>query len=264
MKVAIVIPTRDCRIHYASAMAHSFLIPTAPPELQAEVGFFVVPGQSNIPRARNQGAAQALHWGAKKIWFIDDDISHAYQDFWRITARPELFIAGLPQRRPADISQLLQKPMILGSFKDSNPVVGPNGLCEALRVPTAYLCLDREVFKKRRVEKTETYEPAHKFELPQLADEVNEFCYGYFSYSSHSDFEFANGHMYGEDYFISNWWREAGGKVWVDPDVRLGHHSELFNFNLSLRDILNAREENPDQVAPAKPRKRVKAERKAA
>lgn len=234
MKVAICTPCRSGMVHMhymLSLLATASSVPKG-----IEFVFLPLPGQTNVPRARNQLAANAVKAGAKKIWFIDDDISWKPEDFWRITQRPELFIAGLPQKRPGDLRQLMQTPMLMGRFPENKiPTPNANGLVKADDVPTAFLCLDTKVFEVLRENGM-----AERLHFPQEPDDANEHAYSYFNYSYEADYGVDRMCMQGEDYFFSAQWRKAGKTVWVDPNVRLGHWEGLLGFDLSYQDVVRS------------------------
>ncbi len=192
-----------------------------------------LPGESLITRARNVIVAMFMakpHYDP--LLFIDGDISWNAEDVLRLLAAtqafPEIEVAGgiypkkcLPPEFPLNFMP--------GADRGLNQHL-ETGYIEIKDAPTGFLMVRRSAIAKMMA----AY-PERKcyFRLPSEApaDEV-ELEYDLFSCF------IDNGRYVSEDFGFSRLWQRIGGKVWMDPAIKLGHHGEYeYRAEISSRLI---------------------------
>ncbi len=193
------------------------------------VAFEFVVGNSNVARARNELVAKFLASPATDLLFADDDME------WR----PEAVLNLLAS----------DKPLIgaVGRMRCDGPNSDPAVWCcrwfpsetgaleqdetGAVSVPgfgAALMLVNRAVF--------DAMIAAHpEWKRPGAHDWPEEIRARY-----HEFFRFNEGEKeMGEDYVFCDRWRALGGKVWIRPDVLLGHVGS-FTFRGAVEEILTA------------------------
>jgi hypothetical protein len=86
------------------------------------------------------------------------------------------------------------------------------------------MCLTREVFAR-------------------LKDAYPERGYSHYQFEGHAFFHapVVNGRLYGEDTRFCADWTELGGKVWLDPELKLTHHGGSVSYPGHIGEWLKAR-----------------------
>lgn len=236
MKVAIVTPIRSGEVHadWAQSFAQTCL---EFQKLGIACQWFWVAGWANVPRGRNVLTAQALAWGATDIVFIDSDIGWEADDLLSLLFRDEEVVGGAQERRKDDPAKPIKFGVVLHDPTriklDTN-----SGLIDCKGLNTSFLKVKASVFEAMA-------DPAYRFTHPD-ASEGNAKLHQWFRYSL-DDWDGDQRRDRGEDIDFCNEWRKLGGKVWVDPFIRLRHHEGPFCFSGALIDALNAM--NKEEVA---------------
>jgi len=173
-------------------------------------------GNSSIALARNACVANALAGGFDDLVFIDDDMSWDPRDLIRLLSYdvPLVGAAGRVKK---------PEPMFcLETFDGLLPAVGVSGLVEAKAIGTGFLRLRRDCLHRMARAFADT---AYSMRGVDGAAAKNLFML----------FETASGRS--EDYRFCDRWREIGGKVLVDPEIRLSHFGTA-DYAGALSDIL--------------------------
>lgn len=177
-------------------------------------------GNAMIAHCRDLILARFLASDATHLVFIDSDVVFSAESLLQLIDHPVDFLAGIyPQRRdPINYCVL---------WDTSKPELhAQDGLLEVHGVPAGFLRLTRAC-----VERMWAAYPEKQFDdknAPQgyataLFDNIHE------------------GRMYfGEDFSFCKRWRDIGGKVWVDPEIRMGHIGYK-TFDGHLGDYLRGR-----------------------
>ena len=214
MKLFVGIPARDGRICAATAIS---LLQEQALALEAGVGlqFGIVPGCSVLHIARDQVVRDFLKSDGDKLVFVDDDVSWEAGSLLKLAShRVELAGGAYRFKRAVEDYpvQWLPKPELWADPE--------TGLLEVLTLPGGFLCIARSVFERMRAAHPErSYshmgERLHGFfHAPIGASEDTQFCLE---------------------------WREIGGKVWLDPELRLDHHGGVATFEGHIGNWLRGR-----------------------
>lgn len=121
-------------------------------------------------------------------------------------------------------------PVIFDVDEDGRPIVdAENGLISAIRLPTGFMRIRRNVFE------TMIKEVGEQIIVEDLKDPDNPD-----KYYSFFDTPKIGKTKWGEDFHFCNAWRGLGGKVWIEPDITFWHHGfKAFkgNFHDHLRGL---------------------------
>jgi hypothetical protein len=102
---------------------------------------------------------------------------------------------------------------VLDDDKDGFPKVRADGCIKATMVPAGFLKLTREAVNKFMVA------------YPNLM--YGEPCNPHIDIFNHGAYK---GAFWGEDYAFCRNWRDAGGEIWIVPDIDLTHHSKESDY----------------------------------
>lgn len=199
MKLFVAVPAYDRAVHVETA--RSLLNEQSLAQgagLDFQVSF--VPGCSLVTLARNQCVGKFLESDADKLVFVDADVSWDVGALIQLAMHPADFVGGAYRlKQPVEAYPVGWLP---------NPELWTvNGLIEVESLPGGFLCLSRKVFDT-------------------LKEAMPEREYTHYDFTGHAYFDapFLDGRLYGEDSVFCRYWRETGGKVWLDPELSLTHH----------------------------------------
>jgi glycosyltransferase involved in cell wall biosynthesis len=202
MKVVFCIPTmtRPYQQTLDSLKASVPLIEKAGWEhaLVSEIGCPYISG------ARSTMLRKALDSQADVIVFIDHDLSWKPADLVRLVKTEGDVVAGTYRFKKDEEAYM----GVIDDDEDARPKVRDDGAIKATRVPAGFLKVTKEAVNRfMRAYPHMMYGPAY-------APSVDLFNHG-----AH------NGAWWGEDYAFSRNWIDAGGEIWLVPDLDLTHHS---------------------------------------
>lgn len=197
--------------------------------LGVEHDVFFLNNESLISRGRNTCVARFMSlYDFTHMIFIDADTIFEATDVLKFLYSDEDVLTG-----PVPIKKLPIEYNIYPIRDENNNVTTyKDKFLEADSVGTAFMMIKRTVFEKMfkfyPELKYEPYEQSIKF--LQLGDKEKEYlnnCYALFdcglNQSIFSD-EKSNVKRYvGEDYMFCHRWRRIGGKILLDPNVKLNH-----------------------------------------
>lgn len=179
-------------------------------------------GNSMIAHARDLVCAKFLAGEGTDLVFIDSDVTWEPGSLLRLLEHPVDIVAGsYPQRR--DPLAFFVKWI----EEQENLVADPaTGLLEVEGVPAGFLRITRDALTKMVL----------AFPQKRFADRYapSGFAHALFDNIHEGDLYF------GEDYSFCRRWRELGGKVWLDPELKMGHIG-FKTFHGSIGDWLRAR-----------------------
>lgn len=183
-----------------------------------------------LPRVRNATVSEFLASSADDLVMIDDDVAWEAGAIARLLSYPVDVVAGIYPGR-TDPETYVVRWDHSHEFLVADPATG---LLEMEAVPTGFLRLTRSCLERM----VEAY--AHL----EYADEVmggkKSFCL--------FDFELLNGRYWGEDFTFCRRWRDIGGKVWADPEIKFAHvgrrayHGHLGNWLRGRDDFAEAKQ----------------------
>lgn len=201
MRISVGLPLYDGKMDYRIA---GCLLTEIPIALQTgdELNFCMLGGCSDLARGRNQIVHEFLESDADRLVFLDSDITFEPGRLIRIAHFTEDVVGGAyrlkedgPERYPV---AFLQDRKELRANE--------HGLLEVQMVPTGFLSLSRNAFKKFR----EAY-PGRDYQ----SRGVTQYCYFQIPY--------LDGSLYTEDSYFCREWRAIGGQIFMDPELRLTH-----------------------------------------
>ena len=183
--------------------------------------------ESLVTRARNFLAHSFLKTDSTHLLFIDADIEFNYEDIFEMVKKDVDVIGGIYPRKDMDWESISNAVKAGVEPKDlhfySSPLnFNPLNFHEPLEalitdavevrdIPAGFMLIKREVFEKLKpsVEKC-VFRPNEPFK--------GETYYCFFD-TKVEDEEYLS-----EDWYFCRKWREAGGKIYAAPWVRLIHH----------------------------------------
>lgn len=220
-RVAIMTPIRNGTVHHEFA---SSLAATMRSIRDWEMAWFTVTGCSILPDARSMCVAQARAWDADKLVFIDDDISWSVQDFVFLCAHKVKACTGYYVTRRTNETD---PTCITIKFKDDNRVTNADGLIEVSGAGFGFIRFDKEIFDKLETEISPMFDTA----LPQ---EVNNNYADWFPYSLTWDEKHKAFHRAGEDIHFCQRIAAKGYPLYLDPNIKLGHHAGAECFRADI------------------------------
>lgn len=163
-------------------------------------------GCSIITRARNSLVNQFFESDCTELLFIDADINFKHDDVLRIMAlgSDKDIVAGAYPRRAKD-----QKFFTDIYYNENGGVeLTEEGLLRVTRIGTGFMFIRRHVLENMR--------DAHP-EWKYWVDVESKHHFALF------DFAVTEQGYIGEDYLFCDRARELGFKIYIDPDINLGH-----------------------------------------
>lgn len=159
---------------------------------------------AGITGARNTLATSFMDSDFDRLVFLDSDITFEPGALLKLAHMPVDFVGGAYRHKREEESYPIDW------LKKDELWWDENKLLEVAKLPTGFLALSRKVF--------ETIRTAHP-ERSYYQSDNKGFCY--------FQMPFKDGIFYGEDFFFCHEWCETGGKIYLDPEIKLTH----WNFN---------------------------------
>ena len=211
MKIAICTPCYSGEVSCAFADSLITTLTSGPPEITRVWAKHT--GCPDIALARAIVTAQAMAWGADKLFWIDADMSWRPEDFWRMAqAREEIVAAPYPMfTKEIDVNRPVQEQvrMCWRPLDEGEEIRGP--LRSIHGTGLGFACISSEVFESMK-------QTAHKVSRPALSKAENAEMYDYFVHA-HQGEEWC-----GTDFGFWYRARELGYNIWLDQSVSLKHH----------------------------------------
>lgn len=155
----------------------------------------------SVPAAgRNQLVEDFLKSGFDKLFFVDSDVTFELGALLKLAHKPVDVVGGCYRYK----HKTEYYPVTWLDKKELQ--WDENKLLEVAAIPTGFLCLSRNVFEKFK----KAY-PGREY------GHMGKQEYAYFQ------MVFKDGEMHSDDTFFCREWREAGGKVFLDPMLTLTH-----------------------------------------
>jgi hypothetical protein len=189
-----------------------------------KVTIFDESGNAMIGDGRGLMVAKFLESDGTDLVFIDSDVAWEAGALLKLVDQPVDFVAAIyPQRKdPLNFCvQWVQDRAELWSDPET-------GLLEVHGVPAGFMRLSRAM-----LERMVDHYPDTQFYCPEAPNDTVHDLFGAYRIGKIK---------FGEDYSFCRRWRDIGGKVWVDPDIRMGHVGYK-TFLGSLGEWLRARGE---------------------
>lgn len=194
--------------------------------------------ESLISRARNASAAALLHYNADRLLFIDADINFDPEDVFKLIKHDKDVVCGayakkyynsrklsfLAKNNPEAFATDSWKELATDYATEISPTVASdigsyNNLVEVDYAATGFMLIKTNVFKKI-IEKRPDLK--YRNDVDGYSSWGDNF-YDFFSVRVNSE----NSKYESEDYGFCNLWRSLGGKIHVDPTVKLFHMGSI-------------------------------------
>lgn len=166
------------------------------------VTIFDESGNAMIADCRAVIVAQFLASDATDLVFADSDVVWEAGTLLKLVDAPVDFVAAIYPQRKDPINYCV-------AWLEKPDLVAENGLLEVQGVPAGCMRLSRAMLEKM----IEHY-PDTQFHCDAAPNNT-----------AHALFDpYRIGKLkFGEDYAFCRRWRDIGGKVWINPEVKMGH-----------------------------------------
>lgn len=158
-------------------------------------------GGAEIDTARAQIVAEFMASRSSHLVMIDSDVLWQAGGLLRLVDAGVDFVAGVYPHRKDPISF----PLHVLEGSDMRLV---DGLLEVKAVPAGFLCVTRQALEKMI---------AHYADLGFTSSKTDKHCVALFDHVRADDVRLS------EDLSFCHRWREIGGKIWIAPDILMGH-----------------------------------------
>lgn len=211
---------------YTASLASTLLFLA---EQRIRVTFQFVVGSSVIHKARNELCAHFLASDYTDLLFVDDDMQWAPNAVLRLLGSDKPLIGGVGrmrcQKSNADPAVWCWRPL-RGEAGDL--IQDEMGAIEVRGFGAAFMLINRRVF-------ADMVGARPDWKREGAADWPSDLRAHYFEFFTQSERdEFGE---LSEDYGFCHRWRGLGGRVFVDPTVRLGHVG-AFNYAGAVEELL--------------------------
>lgn len=203
MKIFVAIPVYDGKLHVESVRCLF-----SEQHIASGIGDVLtvnfLSSMAGIAHGRNQLASEFMKSDADRMIFLDSDVTFEPGALAKLAHMPADFVGGCYRyKRQEECYPMgwLNDPDSKGLRMDKHGLIEVNGL------PTGFLALSRKVFQTMK----------DRFPERELQEHFGHKMFAYFQ------MPFINGHLHGEDNFFCREWREAGGKIYLDPEIKLTH-----------------------------------------
>lgn len=168
-------------------------------------------GASLITRARNTLAAAFIASDHSHFLFIDSDIEWEPSSVLRLLRSDKDVICGAYPKKKFPVTYTV-------NFKEGSEngvrMCPISGAVEIRDAPTGFLMIRRNAF-----ERLMSAHPELHYDGPNgLTADQDKFVYAFF------ECLIVDGHYLSEDYGFCHRWKQLGGEIWLDPNIRLNHH----------------------------------------
>ena len=170
-----------------------------------------------ISAARATMLRKALDKEPDAIVFIDHDISFQPQDMVKLLNTEGDVIAGTYRYKK-------DEEVYMGIIEDGVnylPITREDGCIKAVSVPAGFLKITPKA-------------------VNTFIEKYPELCYGS-RHKPHIDLFNHGAHEYkwmGEDYMFCKRWIDAGGEVWLVPDLDISHHSNDMAYHGNFHNFM--------------------------
>jgi glycosyltransferase involved in cell wall biosynthesis len=220
VKIFIAIPTFDGKLQHQ--VVGSLLVEQSiAHRLGDEFVTCLLPHCSNLPVGRDQLVSEFLASGCERMFFLDSDITWEPGALIKLAHRPEDFVAGCTRYKNDE------EAYPIGWLPNEFLYANAQGLLEIKMIGTAFMSLSRNVFKIIK-----EFAPGREYET-----------WGE-TYNCFFEQPFLDGQVYGEDAYFCKSWRDAGGKIFLDPEIEITHWKFDRPFVGHIGKWLRARMEN--------------------
>jgi hypothetical protein len=200
-KVWIAIPAYSGQIHLPTM--RSVLTDLLAFQARGDaVTIFDESGNAMIADCRAVIVAQFLASDATDLIFVDSDVVWEAGTLLKLVDAPVDFVAAIYPQRKDPINYAI-------SWLDKPDLIAENGLLEVAGVPAGCMRLSRSM-----LEKMVAAYPDTQFHCETAPNNTANALFDPYRIGKLK---------FGEDYSFCRRWRDIGGKVWIDPEIKMGH-----------------------------------------
>ena len=199
--------------------------------------------ESLVTRARNHLVAQFIASDYTHMMFIDADTDFNEQDILKFLYCDEEILCGaVPQKTLPTVYNSYLETTPDGNIKKSKK----HGFIELDTIGTAFMMIKREVFEKMfKAYPNLKYKPPKEYAIrmsnsKEQKEKLNNSCYALFdtSLSYHkAHLDGKDEGYWGEDFTFVKRWQKIGGKILLDPSIKLNHIGR-YSFQGDISKIL--------------------------
>lgn len=202
MKICVAIPVYDGRLHLETVRS---LLAEQSVALANGDAFQIrfLTGNAGIVAARNQLAHEFMESDEERLVFLDSDITFEPGAIVKLAHQPADVVGGAYRFK---MEKECYPIRFLNDSTGKGLWTNEFGLMEVESLPTGFLAISRKVF--------ETFVKTYPERVQSHFDHIS---FTYFQMPFH------DGIQYGEDYYFCKEWRDLGGKVFLDPEIKLTH-----------------------------------------
>lgn len=239
MKVGVLVPCYQGTVHWDHYQSMLRTMELARGK-GVDIRVFTAAGCPVLPRVRNRLVADAMAAGCEYAVFIDDDIAWDPDDFFRLIGHNVDVVAAAPAKRH---HRWDEAPSVAVRFVEgaTDPQADVNTeiqgaytktgrIWKVVGLATAFMAIRLSALKS-----IEHLTEAHIYD--GISADVGPLMRNWFWYKI---IDAGNGDGsqtdLGEDYYFCDLIRQAGGSVWVDPDIRLRHYDGNVCHDYALCD----------------------------
>jgi len=209
MRISVGLPLYDGKMDYRVA---GCLLTEIPIAIQNgdELSINILNGCSDLARGRNQICHEFMNSDFDRLIFLDSDVTFEPGNLVRMAHYPEDVVGGAYR-----IKEEVQEKYPVAFLQDKKELwANEHGLLEVQMVPTGFLSLSKNALKR--------FSEAYPGRTYNSRGEI-QYCYFQIIYK--------DGALYTEDSFFCREWREAGGQIFLNPELTLTH----WNGNVPYR-----------------------------
>lgn len=224
MKVSVGIPVYDRKLDMQIVSSLTTELLLASKMENFELNPLFLPACSDLARGRNQIVREFLESDSDKLMFLDADVSFEPGAMIKVAHYPYDVVGGCYRLKQQE------EDYPLGFLDKDELWANEHGLLEVAMLPTGFLCISRDAFYKfRGAYPHRTYESRGKesfayFEIPYM-----------------------KGSLYTEDSYFCEKWLEIGGKIYLDPELKLTHWDGNIPYHGHIGNWLRNRIEGEHQ-----------------
>lgn len=218
LKIFIAIPTYSGKLD--GGLTHSLIESLALLEKE-EIGyeFFTLSYNCHVDDARNAIVSRFLQSECDALVFIDADVSWKPESLVRLAKHDRDIVAGVyPKRCKHDLEFPVTVEPGVDLYADEDGLVSVTG------APTGFMKIKRHVLEKMVLKNKHRQ---YKNRISKPDDPVETIIF---------ERTYENGNRYGGDIAFCRNWQKMGGKVFVDPEMKLTHTGEI-HFSGTLGDF---------------------------
>lgn len=181
---------------------------------QVPATFYPIFFESLVSRARNAAVAHFLQdTDATHLLFIDSDIIYEPEDVIKLIEAKKEVVGGMYPKKYIKWEHIKEHPMAERvDFPVGTSQINSEGFIETIYAPTGFLMI-----AKTAIEKLIKKNPHLKYRNDIDGYGVGDTFYNLFNVG------IKNGIYESEDWGFSSLWREAGGTVYIHPDINVKH-----------------------------------------